>query len=406
MEQPKYEIFISSAYQNDSIIDRIKNILPQHLSAHVKGNFSSTNIKICLDNTSTAVIAIIDTIYELSETCQADMIHIFKRQFPLVLIITDTDFKPSTNWFTIVWHASNTQKVFLDFIDFEEKLRNAITDAQWNLSPTENKSETRKLISDKRSKRFLGDVHEWIIAYSNPAQISHHYRQLINDPLRIATNSKLQDIYYNYVRTYFENCDVMSLFKKGVGMNDVRNFVKAYTQTGPFSATLNRHLAANILFYFEPTLHDNVDYQLVKYLIDLVALCIYRQELNNYLFRGTVYRGVVMFEEDLYKYVVGSRIMNTSFLSTSKDRQVADVFSGQNEQKFAVLCTFIIYNNSNRRTALDIETLSKIPAEREVLILPFSSFYVKSVTRPPSDESGPIEMTLVEDDMNTSEHID
>jgi hypothetical protein len=195
------------------------------------------------------------------------------------------------------------------------------------------------------------------------------------------------------------------VIKKGASENNLRHFLEAYTQVGPFSTTLNRHLAANILFYFEPTLHDNVDYQLLKCLVDFVALCIYREELNGYLFHGTVYRGVVMCEEDLYKYVVGSRIMNTSFLSTSKDKRVAEVFSGQQEQKFAVLCTFIIYNNNNRRTALHIGYISKITAEREVIILPFSSFYVKSVTRP-SDGSGPIEITLVEDDLNTLEHTD
>jgi hypothetical protein len=58
--QPKYDIFINYAYRNDFIFDRIKNALPKSSSTHTKGNFSSTNIKICLDNTSTAVIAIIN----------------------------------------------------------------------------------------------------------------------------------------------------------------------------------------------------------------------------------------------------------------------------------------------------------------------------------------------------------
>jgi hypothetical protein len=405
IEQPKYDIFISSADQNDFTVEKIKNTLPQHFSTHVKDHFSSSNIKICLDNTSTAVIAIINTTYELSTTCQADMTHIFKRQFPLVLVISDHEFKPSTNWLTIVWEASGTQKIFFNCLNFEDNLHSALTDSQWNLSPNLNVADTIQSTTDERSKRFLGDLHEWTIAYSNPAQVSHNYRELINDPLRIDTDTKLQDIYYHYIRVYFENSEVMSLFKEGAHLNNIDSFIRGYTHTSQFSRTLNRHLATNVLHYFDSTLHHDVDYQLVKCLIDFVALCIYRQELSRYLFTGTVYRGVVMSEEDLDGYVVGSRIMNTSFLSTSKDKEVAEVFSGKNQQKFAVLCTFVVNNSSNRRTALDIESISFIPHEREVLILPFSAFSVKSVTRP-TDRSGPIEMKLVEDDQDITENMD
>jgi hypothetical protein len=68
-------------------------------------------------------------------------------------------------------------------------------------------------------------------------------------------------------------------------------------------------------------------------MIDFVALCIFRQELQQYSFIGTVHRSAIMSEEDLLKYVVGSRIMNTSFLSTSKDKEVAGFYSGQNQQQ-------------------------------------------------------------------------
>ncbi|CAF3832338.1 unnamed protein product [Rotaria sp. Silwood1] len=258
---------------------------------------------------------------------------------------------------------------------------------------------------DERSKRFLGDVLEWTVAYSNPAQVSHIYRQRINDPLRIPNDRKLKNIYYNYIHIYFENSDVMSLFERGAHENDMYHFIRAYTRSNSFNTTLNYHLAANVLFYFEFILYDTIDYQLVKCLIDFVALFIYRQELCEYIFNGTVYREVVMTEKDLFKHVVGSRIMNTSFLSTSKDKQVAEFFSEQKQHKFAVLGTYVIHNKNNRRTALDISDISCFPHEREVLILPFSAFYVKRVKRPAND-SEPIEMILVEDDSNTLENID
>jgi hypothetical protein len=135
IEQPKYDIFMSYPYQDNSIIERIKNALPQWYAIHTKGNFSSRNIKTCLDDTNKTVIAIINKSYEIGKTCQADIIHIFKRQFPLVLLVTDQDFKPKTDWLNLVWNAPNTQKVFLNSPNFEENLRNALENAQWNLSP-------------------------------------------------------------------------------------------------------------------------------------------------------------------------------------------------------------------------------------------------------------------------------
>jgi hypothetical protein len=79
IDQPKYDVFISYAYRDDSIIERITNALPQWYSTHFKDGFPSANIKICLDNTDTAVIAIINKVFELNEICHADMTHIFKR---------------------------------------------------------------------------------------------------------------------------------------------------------------------------------------------------------------------------------------------------------------------------------------------------------------------------------------
>lgn len=416
-ELPKYDVFISFTNQTDSTARLLKDALPQCFSTHVKGEFSSPSIKIYLDNTSTAAVALINRTYELNEICQADMIHIFKRQFPLVLVISEKDFKPSTCWLSIVYHAPTTQQVFLNSPDFKGNLRNALTDAQWNLSPDLNALTNAQwnLSSDLNAPkiirytrivtkdRFLGNVHEWTVAYSNPAQVSQNYRQLINDPLRIPTDTKLQDIYYNYICIYFENLHAMELFKEGADKNDIRNFIRGYTKSGQFSSTLNSQLATNVLYYFGSALDETVDYRLVKCLIDFVALLIYREELQTYSFIGTVYRGALLTEADLSKYIVGSRIMNTSFLSASKDKKVADFFSGESQKNFSVVCTYEVRNTNNRRTALDISPLSQFPDEGEVLILPFSAFYVKSVKQP-LDNLQPIEMTLIEDDLDALEN--
>lgn len=300
IDPPKYEIFINYAYPDNTIVERIKNILPQWCTTHIKGHFSSRHIKICLDNTSKTVIALINRAYEFSSTCQADLVHIFKRQFPLILVITDKDFLPSTNWLTIVWNAPTTQKVLSHSSpEFEEDLRNANTNTQWNLSFNRTISQTILPTFNDRSKRFLGHSHEWNIVCSNSARVSESYRQLITDPLRITTNIKLCDIYYKYIRVYFKYSDVMTLFEKAANENNMRWCLEAYTKSQEFSETLNHHLAANILFYFGSTINESVDYQLVKCLVDFVALCIYRYELEEYLHTNsiTVYRRMTMISQ-------------------------------------------------------------------------------------------------------------
>ena len=401
-EQLTYDVFISYAWQDDHIIQRIQNALPQCCSTYIKDNVSPTSTKSGLDNTSMAVIAVIDKEYESDTVCKTDMIDIFKRQFPLVLVVSNNYFEPITDWLTIVWNSLNTQVVFLEYPDFEENLCSAITHAQSNFSPNLDTFKTMQPTIDNRTMPFSNDGYEWIVTCENPIQLCQEYRQLINDPRRIVTGTKLVDIYFKYICIYFENSTVMDLIEEGAYKNDISSFILAYTRSGEFSRILNRHLAANVQYYFESKLYDTVDYQLVKSLIDIVALHIYRQELWPHVFTGTVYRGMVISEKDLSKYVVGCRFMNVSFLSTSKNKNVAEVFCGQNQAAgFSVLCTYVIHNKNNRRTALDIELMSWFPSEEEVWILPLSPFYVFDVMRL-SDRPEYIEIICIEDETDTA----
>lgn len=95
--------------------------------------------------------------------------------------------------------------------------------------------------------------------------------------------------------------------------------------------------------------------------------------------------------------------MNTTFLSTSTDRSVAEMFFGENKANMAMLCTFIVRNNNGRQTAVSIKELSNFRVENEVLLMLFSRFYVRSVKRPVGN-SGPIKITLAENDCDTTEH--
>ena len=223
--------------------------------------FSSINIKIFLDNTGTAVLAHINEEYKLDVICQADLTHIFKRQFPLVLITSDHLFESTTNWLNIVWNLPNTQRVSLDLPDLKTNLHNALTAAQWNLSRSLNEPVSIQSTSYDRPNRFLGHLPERMIAYRNPLQVSHSYRQFINDSLRIETDQKLADIYYKYFRIHSQNTVSINLCEQAYKENDMYYLTRAYKHPALFNKTVNHHLASNVLYFFEPKLYETVDYQ-------------------------------------------------------------------------------------------------------------------------------------------------
>ncbi|CAF1583589.1 unnamed protein product, partial [Didymodactylos carnosus] len=111
-------------------------------------------------------------------------------------------------------------------------------------------------------------------------------------------------------------------------------------------------------------------------------------KFDPYYCTGICYRGMLLTRNDLPKYIIGHRVMNKSFISTSRSRQVAEIYSGAEQQNYlrqtpdnrpiqiSTFCTYII---RNKRTALNIKSLSLFEDEEEVLIVPFSAFEVTEV---------------------------
>ncbi|CAF1304118.1 unnamed protein product, partial [Rotaria sordida] len=94
-------------------------------------------------------------------------------------------------------------------------------------------------------------------------------------------------------------------------------------------------------------------------------------------------------QNDLNQYLSNQHILNRSFLSTSIDREVAEMFAGEGQQskmrytpknhcalQYSCLCQYLIKQNS---TAINIQSLSTRPDEKEILILPFTVFKVKAI---------------------------
>jgi hypothetical protein len=91
---------------------------------------------------------------------------------------------------------------------------------------------------------------------------------------------------------------------------------------------------------------------------------------------------MIITSQDLEAYAMGKIVITRSFLSTSKNRAVAEFYLGFGDtiNRPPVIC---IYKVSNPRSSLCIESFSEFPEEEEVLIVPFIAFEitaVKSVT--------------------------
>ncbi|CAF1385100.1 unnamed protein product, partial [Rotaria sordida] len=129
-------------------------------------------------------------------------------------------------------------------------------------------------------------------------------------------------------------------------------------------------------------------------------------------------------QNDLNQYLSNQHILNRSFLSTSIDREVAEMFAGEGQQskmrytpknhcalQYSCLCQYLIKQNS---TAINIQSLSTRPDEKEILILPFTVFKVIAIKQnylndPTASISIEIELEECEDpndNKNESENSD
>ncbi|CAF0930224.1 unnamed protein product [Didymodactylos carnosus] len=106
------------------------------------------------------------------------------------------------------------------------------------------------------------------------------------------------------------------------------------------------------------------------------SLIINHPRFHPYHATGITFRGMKITKKDLEEYNCGNIVMTRSFLSTSKDRSIAELFldcKGDDTHP-PVIC---IYKVINSRSSLSIEAVSQIPDEKEVLIVPFTVFQVK-----------------------------
>ncbi|CAF2069457.1 unnamed protein product [Rotaria magnacalcarata] len=179
--------------------------------------------------------------------------------------------------------------------------------------------------------------------------------------------------------------DVKACFKQARELDDPKLIIESYTATKKFSRCLNRHSATNTDHALKcyctllncPTLARTQEYT------EAFTKILFHPKLKNLEAQNiTVYRGMVLEDEKpIANCKVGGIIITTTFLSTSANQVVAEMFgTTPPESMISVFCTYKI-RGTTRRTALKLQSISKFPEEEEILVMRFIPFKIVSVKR-------------------------
>ncbi|CAF1526861.1 unnamed protein product [Didymodactylos carnosus] len=227
---------------------------------------------------------------------------------------------------------------------------------------------------------------QWIDIYSNAHRIVHENR---NEMKCWLTKVPFINLLDELDRGYIEKISFSSVanrdtikahMQKAITDHSPLPLVTAYTESTRFFSTINHDLAKlGSDFRFECSLalrrfgyrDDEAPQGMGQHIF--VAILIYHSDLQPYYYAGITFRGMNITPNDVSLYALGKIVMTRSLLSTSKEREVAEIYldSTGRERTVPVIC---IYKVSNPQSSLNITQLSKFQYEKEVLILPFIFF--------------------------------
>ncbi|CAF4475785.1 unnamed protein product, partial [Rotaria sp. Silwood2] len=240
------------------------------------------------------------------------------------------------------------------------------------------------------SNRLVSDTGaiEWILIDDDVMKKAKEERHIIKSLYDNSTGTTpidkmFEKIEKNYINKGLTNIsgikNIRRYFRKATEEQNILWIIKAYTAETDFYKILNNEIAAGASQYQNER----------RYIIALIS---HDLRLDEFTFIGTAYRVLRINNDDLKKYEVGCSLMTKSFVSSSIDRKVAELFLCQKEAaqseaqvmtrkkidgtliKSWIMCRYEI---KHRRTGLHIENSSQYANEGEILIMPYSVFEVK-----------------------------
>jgi hypothetical protein len=231
----------------------------------------------------------------------------------------------------------------------------------------------RQIIRRHMNKtRFVSDSTEWIRSTSADFQ-AHKYMKKLEKYGKNPDFYQLIDyIKQNYIERELKDIDnidiIKQYFEMAINEKDPVYLLKAYTAETGFYSMLNIHLAQLQL----ENLTDKENISRAYY----VGIIAQHPKFETFSYTGIAFHGMIITTDDLKQYVIGTRILTQTFLSSSKQLNIALTFLWNNRHTDDRLSTICIYEIRNQRTALDIEHISLFQDEEEVLILPYSAFKI------------------------------
>lgn len=232
--------------------------------------------------------------------------------------------------------------------------------------------------------------YEWelvdSLAYQNALRLRDELR---SHQLKISLEKRISSIDKGYLKAHFGYLDkidpIRYWFNTASEENKPLHIFKAYSISQEFTKQLNKDLARNIIHDLKngcSIFSCNCLYSTQDATKSITTILLYHPPFQSLKFAGIVYRGAVIDRSVVTNYNKGSRIITTTFLSTSRDREVANIYYGLdglsgNNDRISLWCQYTI--KSENRTALYIAPYSEHRDEEEVLILPYSSFLITDI---------------------------
>ncbi|CAF1337214.1 unnamed protein product [Rotaria sordida] len=256
------------------------------------------------------------------------------------------------------------------------------------------KDEIKKLFVRQSATRFSdGSGHiDWMKCDTAAESLASDYRFRHSG---FGWQNKNIDHRLKYIKNEMSHTEIerISTFIDQAKKDPI-TLLKAYTFESDFYKKLNKDLAAR---HFDQGTNFGL-----TYFIDF----FYNNPAFKHLsYKGKVYRGMTMTQDDLKQYSVGGKIMSKAFMSTTKDPKIAKQFASKDlpdrkkqhgeNVKLSAFCTYEIIND---RTGLNIEEISEYRDEREVLVGPYTAFIIKAIRE--------ISSNYVEIDLQECEKID
>ncbi|CAF1124871.1 unnamed protein product [Rotaria sordida] len=187
-----------------------------------------------------------------------------------------------------------------------------------------------------------------------------HFYHLIGYIKQNYIEKELHNIYgINIIQEYFD---------KAINEKDPTYLLKAHSADTGFYHALNKHLAQLQLEDLSATQNLSLSY--------FIGIIAHHPKFETLSYIGQVFRGMMITTNDIKQYTIGTRILTKIFVTTSKQRDLALNFPQQATNDDDRLSAICVYEIRNARTALDIQDVSLCSHEREVLILPYSTFQI------------------------------